>query len=230
LFATRSSELNGHRTQDLTPQTLPGTTVGHTFKHAAIDNDISMLYAWSCGKKVEELSTWHLNVGQGRSGIVLESRQRYHTVSDSEPGLVVLIHSKRTHGDFNATILPYNGRKGCAIRLDGDDCLFTSAEPSDSTLSLVTHRVSRGTKTCVHNGSSMLLIETSSITGTSVRERRITAAGSSIERNMQPLKTHINVAMDDIADMRMISMPPNDDPVFIAIAKNGRITLAPFKT
>jgi hypothetical protein len=189
-----------------------------------------MLYAWSCGKKVEELSTWHLNVGQGRSGIVLESRQRYHTVSDSEPGLVVLIHSKRTHGDFNATILPYNGRKGCAIRLDGDDCLFTSAEPSDSTLSLVTHRVSRGTKTCVHNGSSMLLIETSSITGTSVRERRITAAGSSIERNMQPLKTHINVAMDDIADMRMISMPPNDDPVFIAIAKNGRITLAPFKT
>jgi hypothetical protein len=228
-LAAETSELNAHRSQGLSPQVLPGTTVGHAFKHAAVDNDIGILYAWSCGKKVEELSVWRLNDAHGRSIVSFEGRQRYCTVSDSELGLIALIHFKRTHGDFNATVIPYNGRKGCAIRLDGDDYLFTPAETSGSIFSLTTYSVGQRSKVHVYDGSSILLTETS-IPGTSVRERRITGAGSSIERAMRTFRAHINIAMDEIADMRMVSMPPRDGLILIAVAKDGRITLVPVTT
>jgi hypothetical protein len=169
-----------------------------------------------------------LNDAGGRSIVAFEGRQRYPTVSDTELGLIALIHFKRTHGDFNATIFPYNGRKGCAIRLDRDDYLFTPAETSSSISSLNTYRVGRRSKVYVYNGSSILLTATSILgSGTSVRERRITGAGSSIEQAMQPFKAHIKISMDDIADMRMVSMPPRDDLILIVVAKDGRITLVP---
>lgn len=84
-------------------------------------------------------------------------------------------------------------------------------------------------KVCVYGGSSMLFAE-KNMTRTDLSERLISRASNSIKRKGQRFIAQVNISMDDIADMRVVSMPPKDGLIIIVVATDGRTFFIPFTT
>ncbi|KAF1355798.1 kinase-like protein [Lizonia empirigonia] len=175
---------------DPSPQLLINAQKDHSFKHAAVDDDTGFLYMWSSETSIETLQIWRLESAKEDLNIVFDSAQNYN--------------ARTNGGDFKATIFPFHGRKGCVVRLDGDDFICSPSSMSRDTLALNPVRPS-----------------------TKIRERLITQNDHEIRREPQPFKIAVNASMDAIDSMRVVRMPNTEDLNIIVITKAGKIFFVP---
>lgn len=77
--ALRNSDLV-YRLQDPSPQLLINAQNGHSFKHAAVDDDTGYLYMWSSETSIETLQIWRLGSAKEDLNIAFDSAQNYHAV------------------------------------------------------------------------------------------------------------------------------------------------------